>query len=420
MGEAYPATPRTTAHRLRERVRYDRAVVHTVLDEALTCHVAFVVDGTPRVLPTLHVRVGETVYLHGSTGSHPALAARGDGIDVSVAVTLLDGLVFARSQFHHSANYRSVVLHGRAHLVDDDETRERVLTALVDKMATGRAADSRPPTSRELAQTAVLAVPLHEVSAKVRSGDVADEPEDLTLPHWSGVLPLRLAAGEPAAGSEGTPVRLPAYLLDYHRGARPEKSPWTTAAPLSGSLVTLVPLTLHHVDGLFDASRDAEVWKWLSGSWPRTRDDMAEWVLTALRSHGQGSRVPWTQLDAATGAVIGCTSFIAPDPTHRTVEIGYTWLASRRWRTGVNTEAKLLVMGRAFETLGAERVTWRTDLANDRSQQAIARLGATREGVLRSDRQRADGSRRDTVVFGMTAAEWPAARDLLQERLRTT
>src|SRR5262245_29111372 len=203
----FPATARTTPHRHRERMNYDEATVHEVLDEAYFCHVAFVVDGEPRVLPTLHVRVDDVLYLHGSTGSRPLLAARHEGLPVSVAVTLLDGIVFARSHLHHSANYRSVVAHGVARLVDDETEKRRAMTAMVDKAGAGRAADSRPPTPKELAQTAVLRLPLVEVAAKVRTGGPIDADEDLDLPHWAGVLPLRVTAGppEPVAGA-------PAYL----------------------------------------------------------------------------------------------------------------------------------------------------------------------------------------------------------------
>ena len=134
MTDPYPPTPRTTALRERGRVTYDRAAVHAVLDEAYHCHLGFVVDGEPRLLPTLHVRVGDTVYLHGSTGSRPMLAARGATVPVCLAVTLIDGLVYARSQFHHSVNYRSVVAHGLAHLVTDAERKQRALTALVEKV----------------------------------------------------------------------------------------------------------------------------------------------------------------------------------------------------------------------------------------------------------------------------------------------
>jgi uncharacterized protein len=200
------SSPRVVATRLRERVSYDEALVHSILDEAYFCHLSFVVDGEPRVLPTLHVRLGDVLYLHGSTGSRPLLAARLDGgLPVCVAVTLLDGLVLARSQFHHSANYRSVVAHGMASLVTDPVCKRAMLTALVEKVATGRSSDSRPPSERELAQTSVLALRLSEVSAKVRAGGVNDEPEDYALPHWAGVVPLRLVAGvpEPDAGVVG-------------------------------------------------------------------------------------------------------------------------------------------------------------------------------------------------------------------------
>jgi nitroimidazol reductase NimA-like FMN-containing flavoprotein (pyridoxamine 5'-phosphate oxidase superfamily) len=212
MATAYPRTDRTTAKRHRDRVSYDRTAAHAVLDEAWHCHLAFVVDGEPRVLPTLHVRVGDTLYVHGSTGSRPLLAARGpEGLPVCVAVTLLDGLVLARSQFHHSANYRSVVAHGAARLVTDPDTKRAVLAALVDKLGPGRSAQTRPPTDKELAETAVLALPLAEVSVKCRAGGVLEDPADLDLPYWAGVVPLRVAAGpaEPD-GCVTTPV--PDYL----------------------------------------------------------------------------------------------------------------------------------------------------------------------------------------------------------------
>ncbi|SCL30824.1 Nitroimidazol reductase NimA, pyridoxamine 5'-phosphate oxidase superfamily [Micromonospora nigra] len=207
----YAQTDRTTASRSRDRMSYDRAAVHAVLDEAYHCTLGFTVDGEPRMLPTLHVRVGDTLYLHGSTGSRPLLAARGGGLPACVAVTLLDGLVYGRSQFHHSANYRSVVAHGTAHLVTDPVEKTEALTALVEKVGVGRAADSRPPNRRELAETAVLALPLREVSLRVRSGGVRDEPDDYALPHWAGVVPLRLTAGLPEP-DEGVTAPVPAYL----------------------------------------------------------------------------------------------------------------------------------------------------------------------------------------------------------------
>ncbi len=208
---AFPRTPRTTATRARERMSYDVAAAHAVLDEAWHCDLAFVVDGEPRVLPTLHVRVDDVLYVHGSTGGRPLLAARGGTLRVCAAVTLLDGIVLGRSQFHHSANYRSVVVHGDATLVTDDDEKRRVLHALVERTGAGRAADSRPPSRKELAETAVLALPLVEVSVRARTGGVRDEPEDLALPHWAGVVPLRTVAGEPETDPDVT-APVPAYL----------------------------------------------------------------------------------------------------------------------------------------------------------------------------------------------------------------
>jgi len=219
--DTYPSTPRTTALRGRDRITYERAAIHAVLDEAYHCHVTFVVDGEPRVLPTLHVRLGETVYVHGSTGSRPMLAARAaEGLPVCLAVTLLDGLVYARSQFHHSVNYRSVVAHGSARLVTDEALKRRVLAALIVQLRPGRARHSRPPTRAELAQTAVLGLPLEEVSLKVRSGPPQEEPADLTLPYWAGVVPLRLAPGTPQPDA-GVDLAPPGYLPGLRRPPGP-------------------------------------------------------------------------------------------------------------------------------------------------------------------------------------------------------
>jgi uncharacterized protein len=216
--DRYTRTPRTTALRDRGRMAYEADTVHAILDEAYFCHVGFVVDGEPRVLPTLHVRIDETLYVHGSTGSRPLLAARTpEGLSVCVAVSLLDGLVLGRSQFHHSANYRSVVAHGTARLVTDDGEKRRVFDALADKIYPGRSADSRPPTEKELAATALLALPLQEVSAKMRRGAPIDEPEDYDLPYWAGVLPLRLAPGVPEPDA-GVTAPVPAGLRSVSAG----------------------------------------------------------------------------------------------------------------------------------------------------------------------------------------------------------
>ncbi|OMC43143.1 pyridoxamine 5'-phosphate oxidase family protein [Mycobacterium sp. IS-1264] len=216
----YRPTPRTTPNRYRERARYDRDTVHRILDESLICHLGYLSAGRPVVLPTTHARHGETLYLHGSTGSGPMLAAKAgpSGLPVCVTATLVDGLVLARSALHHSLMYRSVVVMGDARVVDDPAEKRRALEALLDHIAPGRAADCRPPTGRELAATSVLALDLVEVSAKVRSGGPADEPEDLPLPHWAGVLPLSLSAGKPVPDDDLDPATpVPPYLAAYSR-----------------------------------------------------------------------------------------------------------------------------------------------------------------------------------------------------------
>ena len=211
---AYPATPRTTPTRLRERAAYDHALVHGILDAGYLCHLGFVRDGAPVVLPTLYARYEDRLYVHGSTGSRPLRAAGGDeGLAVCLTVTHVDGLVLAKSAFHHSINYRSVVVHGTARQVTDPAERALALDTIVDQVVPGRAADSRPANAKELASTAVLRLDLTEVSAKVRTGAPSDEPEDLVLPHWTGVVPVRQAYGAPVpADSPGSSPDLPGYL----------------------------------------------------------------------------------------------------------------------------------------------------------------------------------------------------------------
>jgi RimJ/RimL family protein N-acetyltransferase/nitroimidazol reductase NimA-like FMN-containing flavoprotein (pyridoxamine 5'-phosphate oxidase superfamily) len=407
--DLYQPTARTTATRSRDRMHYERETAHAILDEAYDCSVAYVVDGEPRVLPTLHVRVDDTLYLHASTGSRLGLQAREDGVPVAVSVTLLDGIVYARSQFDHSANYRSVVAHGRASPVTDEIEKSAAMRALVERVGPGRSEDSRPPTAKELATTTVLALPLVEVSVRIRAGGVVDDPEDAALPHWAGVLPLRRVAGppEPDAGVNGPP---PAYLPG-------PRSPWHIAAPMLGSHVALEPLAPGHADGLLAALGDDETWQFLPTERPRNKEEMAEHIAVAARQQWNGERVSWAQCDPRTGEVMGMTSYHDIDIERRAVGIGHTILGRRWWRTGVNTEAKLLLLKRAFEVLGAERVFWYTDIRNDRSQQAIARLGASRDGMIRRHRLRPDGTWRDTVLFAMTVEEWPAAAERLRERL---
>jgi uncharacterized protein len=211
----YQATDRTTLRRLPERARYDTETVHSILDEGFICHVAFVVDDQPYALPTGYARIGETLYLHGSTGSRLGLRP---AMDVCVTVTLLDGIVLARSAFHHSFQYRSVMVLGRTQLVTVVSEKEAALDALVEHFMPGRSADARAGNRRELAATAVLAVPLEEVSAKVRTGDPKDDEEDYALPVWAGILPLELKPGDPVPDSRLNPgIPVPSYVKDWQR-----------------------------------------------------------------------------------------------------------------------------------------------------------------------------------------------------------
>ncbi|CAM5457764.1 Pyridoxamine 5'-phosphate oxidase family protein OS=Streptomyces alboniger OX=132473 GN=CP975_04855 PE=4 SV=1 [Streptomyces alboniger] len=211
----YTATDRTVPTRSPDRASYDADIVHAILDEGYVCHLGFVRDGAPVVLPTLYARVGERLYVHGSTGSRPLrMTGQADpGLPVCLTVTHVDALILARSAFHHSINYRSVVVHGVAHDVTDPEEKLAALSALVDHVVPGRAADSRPANKKELAATAVIRLDLNEVSAKLRTGGVNDEPEDLALPHWAGVVPLRKGYDTPVADADLAPgTELPDYL----------------------------------------------------------------------------------------------------------------------------------------------------------------------------------------------------------------
>jgi nitroimidazol reductase NimA-like FMN-containing flavoprotein (pyridoxamine 5'-phosphate oxidase superfamily) len=188
--------------------------VHDALDEGFLCHVGFVVDGDPVVLPHLYARVGETVYLHGSTGAR----ALRPGVDprVCVTVTHVDGLVLARSAFHHSMNYRSVVMHGQARTVRDEVEKREALDALVDAVAEGRSSQARPANAKEFAATSVLALLLDEVSVKTRTGPPVDEAQDLSLDVWAGLLPLSVVAGRPIT-AEGVTAPVPANIAGWKR-----------------------------------------------------------------------------------------------------------------------------------------------------------------------------------------------------------
>jgi nitroimidazol reductase NimA-like FMN-containing flavoprotein (pyridoxamine 5'-phosphate oxidase superfamily) len=193
-------TDRTRVRRLAKRGAYDAATIHAILDEALICHVGFAVDGKPVVIPTIHWRDGDRLYVHGSGASHMLRNLR-DGVEACVTVTLLDGLVLARSAFHHSMNYRSVVIFAKAVEVTDRDEKLRALEKLVEHIVPGRSAEVRAPNESELRQTLVLALPIEEASAKIRTGPPIDDDEDYSLPVWAGVVPITLTRGEPIEDS---------------------------------------------------------------------------------------------------------------------------------------------------------------------------------------------------------------------------
>jgi uncharacterized protein len=213
----FQPTPRTQVKRLPKRGNYDRETVYHILDTAFVCHVGFSVDGQPYVIPTNYGRSGDTLYLHGSAASR-MLKTLGAGVPVCVTVTHVDGLVLARSAFHHSVNYRSVVILGTARLVEEPAEKMEALRIFTDHVMKGRWDDVRQPTEQELKATTVLALLLEEVSAKVRSGGPVDDEADYTLAVWAGVLPLETAvkAPVPDAQRKNDPP-IPEYLKNYSR-----------------------------------------------------------------------------------------------------------------------------------------------------------------------------------------------------------
>jgi nitroimidazol reductase NimA-like FMN-containing flavoprotein (pyridoxamine 5'-phosphate oxidase superfamily) len=219
---SFTQTARTTLRRLPKRGSFERQTAYDILDEGFVCHVAFVSDGQPFVIPTAYGRAGDRLYLHGARASR-MLKALGAGADVCVNVTLVDGLVLARSAFHHSINYRSVVVFGRARVVESDEEKTAALLAFMEHVVPGRWDEVREPTKQELDATLVLSLSLDEASAKVRTGPPIDDEEDYDLPIWAGVLPLRVGAGEAVADPrlrEGTPP--PGWLEGFDPTRRHE------------------------------------------------------------------------------------------------------------------------------------------------------------------------------------------------------
>ena len=217
MGDSFAVNERTRVVREPQRGIYDRDVIYKILDEALVCHVGFAVEGQPFVIPTMFARVRDAIYFHGSAASRMLRGVAG-GLAVCVTVTLVDGVVLARSVFNHSMNYRSVVALGKAELVDGAEEKLTALHGFTEKILPGRWAEARQPNEKELKATSILRLALTEVSAKVRVGPPEDDAEDYALKIWAGVIPLRLEAGEPERDARcDAGIALPGYLRAWRR-----------------------------------------------------------------------------------------------------------------------------------------------------------------------------------------------------------
>ena len=211
-------TERTTVKRIPKRGSYDRETINAILDEAFICHVGFNISAQPYVIPTGFARIGDSLYIHGSSASR-MLRNIADGIDICVTITLIDGLVLARSAFHHSMNYRSVVILGRAEMVTDEKEKYAALEAFTNHIIPGRWPEIRWPSDLELKATTVLKLPITEASAKIRTGDPVDDAEDYAMPIWAGVIPLTLTPGEPISDSKlNNGVPPPDHVRMYGKG----------------------------------------------------------------------------------------------------------------------------------------------------------------------------------------------------------
>ena len=217
MSDTFPVSTRTRVVREANRAVYDRDAIYQILDEALVCHVGFASEGQPFVIPTMFARVGDAIYFHGSAASR-MLRGLSEGLPVCITVTLTDGLVLARSVFNHSMNYRSVIALGQAALIQGAAEKLDALRALTEKLIPGRWNDARQPSEKELTATSILKLPLTEVSAKVRTGGVEDDPEDYALCVWAGIIPIRTVTDSPLRDERcDASIPTPAYATNFRR-----------------------------------------------------------------------------------------------------------------------------------------------------------------------------------------------------------
>jgi len=213
----FPKSDLNTVKRLPKRGHYDRDVIYPIVDEALICHVGFAIEGMPFVMPTIHTRIGDTIYLHGAVANRMLNHIK-QGQSVCITVTHIDGIVFARSVFHHSMNYRSAVLFGKGRVVETYEEKWKVFEALTEHIAKGRWNEARKPNEVEDKTTAIVAIEIESASAKMRSGPAGDEEEDYALPVWAGVLPVRMEFGPPEKDAPlPETVEMPEYIRNYKR-----------------------------------------------------------------------------------------------------------------------------------------------------------------------------------------------------------
>jgi RimJ/RimL family protein N-acetyltransferase/nitroimidazol reductase NimA-like FMN-containing flavoprotein (pyridoxamine 5'-phosphate oxidase superfamily) len=400
----YSPTPLTRVRRGAKRAHYDTETIHAILDEAPVCHIGFVQDGQPFIIPANFARQDETLYLHGSTAGRLMHVIQ-TGQPLCVEVTLLDGLVFGRSAPNHSMNFRSVVAFGRGRAVSDEVEKLHALELIFEHFCPRRWQEVRPPDAKELEITAVVAIQIEQASAKVRRGPAGEESAvDLALPIWGGELPLRLQALEPLPDEHTPPDRSvsPSIARQY----RPNLQNVTEAYPrLETERLLLRPLSLEDAPFILKEWGDPVVTYYMRDEEPLQTLQDAYTMLQPLQTPEKMPGLKWWGIELKTEAqLIGTCGYYRWDKQHQHAEIGYDlWLDY--WGQGLMPEALRVLLQYGFDKMGLHRIEATTHVENLRSMRVLEKLGFQREGILRSFYYR-DGSFNDQSMFSLLKSEW--------------
>ena len=396
-------TEKTKLRRIPRRGHHDRETIISILDKEFVCHIGFVHEGYPVVIPTLYGRDGEFLYVHGSMASRMMKDLSG-GLPLSITVTRVNGLVLARSSFHHSMNYESVVLFGHATEVTDKAEKIHGFKAVSDHIIADRWEEVRPILDNEIKATMLLKIPIEEASAKIRAEGIKDDKADYELDIWGRHHPgsSGLGGSGPRRKSQSRNTGFSISRPIFEKKKR--MSLFKEDFVLENQRLRLMPSSLSDLEHLYQIA-DQRIWAHSSTS-IRNRQDMFRYLEKAGLDRQNEVRQELTVIDKLTGAYCGCSSFENISIPHRRLEIGWTWLGLQFQGKGINKIAKYLMLAYVFEQLEFERVEFRVRGTNAQSQRALEKIGAVREGRLRSYFE-AEGQRHDFIYFSILREEWP-------------